>query len=341
MYRLLWTGTNYHNSLKNSTLNPFWNSVRESFAKWYKILDQNEYIDVAHQPLWGNTQMNIPINHKLLKHNISLIGDLFDVNGNPRTKDSLETAIGSNLMFTAYHALWRSMPNNWKEIMRGETRHPNLTLPPVLQWLLKDKKGTRNIRAIWALKNNESVPVGQEKWSLEFNNPNTIDWSKIYMLPKICKLNARITYFQYQINHRSLVTNKKLQQFGIRDNNLCDRCGEIETISHLLFECHFAQDIWTEVYMWLNNTINSELYMDKMSILLGDTRNEIITTCIISIVKHELYKCKWNKNALSIHRLKHIIKGHMELDCYLGTIQSKKNKTLGKWSSVFNELQNL
>ena len=36
--RLLWTGTNYHNSLKNSTLNPFWNSVRESFAKWYKIL---------------------------------------------------------------------------------------------------------------------------------------------------------------------------------------------------------------------------------------------------------------------------------------------------------------
>ena len=78
-----------------------------------------------------------------------------------------------------------------------------------------------------------------------------------------------------------------------------------------------------------------------MSILLGDTRNEIITTCIISIFKHELYKCRWNKNVLSLHRLKHIIKGHMELDCYLGTIQCKKSKALGKWFPVLNALQNL
>ena len=259
----MWAGTHYHNSLKNSTPNLFWNSVRESFAEWYKILDQNEYINVAHQPLWGNTQMNIPVNYKLLRYNISFVGDLFDINGNPRTKDSLEITIGTNIMFTTFHALWRAMPNIWKEEMRGETRHHNLTLPPVLQWLLKDKKSTRNIRTIWLLKYKDLIPIGQEKWSLESDNPNTIDWNSFYMLPKICKLNARITYFQYQINQRSLVTNKKIQQFGIRDNNLCDRCGEIETISHLLFECHFAQEIWTDVYMWLNNTINSEVYMKK------------------------------------------------------------------------------
>ena len=31
---------------------------------------------------------------------------------------------------------------------------------------------------------------------------------EIYSNPTICKMNARITYFQYQINHRSLITNK-------------------------------------------------------------------------------------------------------------------------------------
>ena len=208
-------------------------------------------------------------------------------------------------------------------------------------WLLKDRKGTRTIRSIWALKNNSVKPVGQQKWSLEIGNPNNLDWKMIYTLPRKCRLNARITYFQYQINHRSLVTNKKLQQFGLRDNNLCDRCDSIETISHLLFECPFAQNIWTGVERWLNQTINSDVYMDKVSIMLGNSKNEIVTNCILLIVKHELYKSKWNRTVLNVPRLKRIIKTHMDLDCYLGTIQGKKDKYLGKWSLILNELQNL
>ena len=339
--RLIWTGSNYHTYMSTNIKNPFWKSVQTAFTKWYKILDQNNYVDVAYQPLWGNSNMNIPFNNTMLKKNVIFIRDLFDVNGQPLTKEILENRIGSNIMFTTFHALWRSMPGQWKIEMREERLQFNLNLPPVLMWLLKDRKGTRTIRSIWALKNNSVKPVGQEKWSLEIGIPNNLDWKMIYTLPRKCRLNARITYFQYQINHRSLVTNKKLQQFGLRDNNLCDRCDSIETISHLLFECPFAQNIWTGVERWLNQTINSDVYMDKVSVMLGNPKNEIVTNCILLIVKHELYKSKWNRTVLNVPRLKRIIKNHMDLDVYLGTIQGKKDKSLGKWSSILNELQNL
>ena len=53
--------------------------------------------------------------------------------------------------------------------------------------------------------------------------------------------------------------------------------------------------------------------MDKVSVLLGDIRNETVTNCILLIVKHELYKCKWNRTNITILGLKRIIKGHMDL----------------------------
>ena len=63
--------------------------------------------------------------------------------------------------------------------------------------------------------------------------------------------------------------------------------------------------------------------------------NEI---CII-IVKHELYKRKLNKTNLTLAGLKRVIKNHMDLDCYLGTIHGRPQKAIGKWSSIYTYLQ--
>ena len=124
-------------------------------------------------------------------------------------------------------------------------------------------------------------------------------------------MNACIIYFQYQVIHRSLVTNKKLQQFGLRDNSICDNCDEEETIIHLLINCPVAANIWREISQWLNRTLNSELYLETNDILLGNPKNEHVTNCVILIVKHEIYKNKWNRTRLTLHKLKTIIKSHM------------------------------
>ena len=302
-----------------------------SFKKWYSTMDSMELIVPAFQPIWGNTSLNIPFTNNLYTNNIIFVHDLFDAEGVPRTKESLEISIGKNIMFTTYQAIWRAMPKTWKD----QLKNFNLVFPPILVWLFKDKKGTRNTRTIWSMRNVNNIPIGQQKWSLELNNPQQLNWKQIYSIPKKCNLNARIIYFQYQISHRSLITNKKLHQFGLRDNANCELCNIPETIQHLLIDCPYAQGIWNEILGWLNQTLNSTIHFNTKYILLGNSSNEIVTNCIILIVKHELYKRKWNKNNLTLAGLPGLLswdhswqtsKGNWQMVIYLHLLAKVLNR---------------
>ena len=161
----------------------------------------------------------------------------------------------------------------------------------------------------------------------------------MFLIPKQCKVNSRIICFQFQIIHRSLITNKKLFTFGLRDNENCELCNIPESINHLLYDCPNAREIWTDLEHWLRTVIRSTIYMDIVSILLGNPRNEVVINCILLIVKHEIYKRKWNGSNLNLLKIKRIIKSHMDLDIYLVTIHGKPEKAIGKWSSIFHNLQ--
>ena len=337
--RLLWTGPNYHTIIRKKCHNPFWASVILAYNKWYKSLDSSKNIAIADQPIWGNTTLNIPFNKILFTSNIVFLKDLYDQEGNPRTKAQLELITGSNIMLTTYHALWKSQPKLWKETLRVTNTDFNLYLPPVINWLMKDKKGTKNIRKVWNLQRPAILPKGPEKWTLEFAQLDPNIWNKIFLIPKQCKVNSRIIYFQFQIIHRSLITNKKLFTFGLRDNENCELCNIPESINHLLYDCPNAREIWTDLEYWLRTVIRSTIYMDILSILLGNPRNEVVINCILLIVKHEIYKRKWNGSNLNLLKIKRIIKSHMDLDIYLGTIHGKPEKAIGKWSSIFHNLQ--
>ena len=81
------------------------------------------------------------------------------------------------------------------------------------------------------------------------------------------------------------------------------------------------------------------MYLDKKSILLGNSKNELIVYNIITINKHEIYKSKWTKTKLNLIKLKKIFKTQMELEICLGTIKNNLPKVLGKWATVYNYLR--
>ena len=72
-------------------------------------------------------------------------------------------------------------------------------------------------------------------------------------------------------------------QFGIRDCESCDNCDEIETISHLLYDCPFAQTIWKDAERWFRNVYTQEFHTDKTPVLLGNAQNEIIINYILTV----------------------------------------------------------
>ena len=153
----------------------------------------------------------------------------------------LEQKTGHNIMFITYHAIWRALPRQWKEELRGKERNYELELPSVIRCIIKDEKGTKTFRKIWSMNHTDFLPKGQENWSLELELAYTLNWKKSNLIPKQCNMNARIIYFQYQITHRSLVTNRKPCMFGLRDDENCEICDIPETITHLLHDCTNAQ----------------------------------------------------------------------------------------------------
>ena len=148
-----------------------------------------------------------------------------------------------------------------------------MTKPIHIVWLTRDKKGGSTMRKIWQLSAKETPPMSQEWWREEFNNTDEIILTYSYSLPFKCRLNARVKYFQYQIYHRSLITNKKLFQFNLIDHEKCDKCDETETIQHLLVECESIKKLWEDVIKWIKLRVRRKIYSEAVSIILGKEEN--------------------------------------------------------------------
>ena len=102
--RLLYTDTNYHNTIVNSTTNPFWKDVASAYREWYSKFKKVTILSTAYAPIWGNPELNIPFNYTLFRNKILYLQDMFDENGIPYTQEALEHIIGTKVYFTQYHA---------------------------------------------------------------------------------------------------------------------------------------------------------------------------------------------------------------------------------------------
>ena len=102
-------------------------------------------------------------------------------------------------------------------------------------------------------------------------------------------------YFQYQVLHSSLITNKKLHEFNLRDHDTCDNCNEIETIRQLLVECDSIKKLWQHIGEWRRQKIKAKINTDTLSILLGHRDDTYLINYITIVVKHEIYKGKRNQ----------------------------------------------
>ena len=338
---LLVTDTKYHVHVKNTLSNPFWRDVTVAYWDWFSKLKIYYPAPVDSQLVWGNPNLNLPTNNKLLKQNITYIGDLYNNEGHPFSQNEIELKTGTNMFFIHYQAIRRSIPNEWDRYMLTFRRDYNLTKPINIEWLIKDKKGASNLRKIWHLSAREVPPVSQQRWREELNDTDEIDWPYYYSLPFNCRLNARIRYFQYQIIHRSLISNRKLYQLNLIEHEHCDRCNEVETIQHLLLECETLENLWNDVKRWIREKVKRRFHSDTVSVILGNEENKYSANYIIIVVKHEIYKGKWKKHIPTLIDIKRTLKDYMKIEIFIATMNDTLEETMGKWSPIYNDLRNI
>ena len=137
-------------------------------------------------------------------------------------------------------------------------------------------------------------------------NANSLDWTKIFILPSLTTYNTYLRYFQYKILHNILFLNKKLYLSGITKSPLCSYCNtNDETPIHLFCECNSTKSLWLQ----LNRRFHSDLKFPELTpqtaivgIFNDSVSNIHLINHILLLFKLYIYKSQ-NKHQLNIHEL--------------------------------------
>ena len=83
-----------------------------------------------------------------------------------------------------------------------------------------------------------------------------LDWTNIYILPRITTLNTYLGSFQYKILNNILFLDKKLFVFQKKSTPLCSFCNkEKETPLHIFSECTYVIYLWQQLATFLKNNL--------------------------------------------------------------------------------------
>ena len=67
-----------------------------------------------------------------------------------------------------------------------------------------------------------------------------------------CK-NIKLRHVFYRLISGDIFSKERMCRFGMINNNICERCQQIETTRHLLWECVESRNIWELFNIWIAN----------------------------------------------------------------------------------------
>ena len=117
--------------------------------------------------------------------------------------------------------------------------------------------------------------------------------------------NSKLKSILLRCIHGDVYCRERMHRFGMVDDNTCSRCSEIETTSHLLFECQYVRNLWNQIS---NLTGIAVISMDQV---LGiDPKHDKVTLTI---------------HAETLRRILAIERPMIEIDCLLKSIIKNLN----------------
>ena len=165
---------------------------------------------------------------------------------------------------------------------------------PMTSKLEKAKKASQLVYKVLVEKSDLYLPS-----TITIRHPfflTEINWKAAYLLTRQCTNSTRLIEFQFKLLHRRIPTNSFLQKIGLKESGNCSFCGvELETLTHLFWDCDETQCFWSKVVAWLKECkVVQESYILEATTALGlrpDTSNLKlqINYCLISCKQGSLY----------------------------------------------------
>ena len=189
-----------------------------------------------------------------------------------------------------------------------------------------------------------SLSNREDKWHRELNtNLSSAFWNSAYSLVSEIKFENRIKWLQYQINRNSLFTNHKVSKFNSNVSPFCTFCvqavpqnPDLESISHLFFECSTVKKLWIDASNWLNS-LDVIIPLDIRSLVFGifDQPCISVPNYVILYAKYYIWTVKQANGALNLTGFQKYLKYKLLglKSAYLLLDEAEK---FNPWLNIFN-----
>ena len=163
----------------------------------------------------------------------------------------------------------------------------NVTTFLKANWHVKTSQNNTNLNVLYPTRTKiltgekvTSKSIRMLEYTSELLSPKSLSNTTGEGLRKLGRLIAKLTNSKLQtVLLRALngdvYSKSRMLKFGMTDSDECERCGEKETIPHLLLECNYVNSLWTicsKLTSIPTNNLNAVLgyhdYHDKTTITI-------------------------------------------------------------------------
>ena len=243
--------------------------------------------------------------------------------------------------YLRYLSLINSIPKDWKRKLSQE----NSNIPVETKLLEQLKNTTRVNKFIYNCFLNKTLTheiKSEIKWNEQFSNENLI-WKNIYTVIFKTTNDIKLRNFQYKYLMRIIPTNQFLTKCHVVSSSLCEFCNmEIETFSHLFWECTYVQQFWTSLTDFLNRcNFNFSLDFKTMSfgITQANPNYKVLTqNFIIYIGKYFIFQAKQRKQIPNIQHFKSFLLTRIKIEKEIALLNDKLASFETKWRTLIDTL---
>ena len=268
---------------------------------------------------------------------VHYINDLVDENGKFYSYSSFKSTYNINMNFIEYLGIIYTLQLYLKkQSINIKSKLPAPIMPYFINDLIKQQKGCRTYydtlnTKTSSIKTNKNVIKGETILPCTFTEE---EWKTIHTIPFRTNTDSKLQWFQYSIIFRILPTNELLYKMKLKDNNECDFCHkDIESLTHLFFDCDKVKAIWTDLSKLILNKTGVKLKLTKEKILLGylEKRNNVLNL-IINTTKYSIFKCKLRKTLPHFKYIKNELQFTYEIDRYIAFTKCNYSDFYKYWS---------
>ena len=328
-------GGNYVDALIHENQNPFWKDVFKHYKSFYpKCLPTNTK-EFEEECIHFNTNITRGGNtlqlKKWLRSNIFHVKDITNINNGRLLTFEEFTNIYPNIGtdFVTYNGIISAISRYKQKLSLEVLNNAPGEVPKAWTTLrLKQNKSVYNV-----LTHTNNKPKSLDKWVTILGRD--VNWAVIfYNTSKI--EDKKLRWFEMKILHRILPTQKLLHSMRLAESPHCNHCeNEIETITHLFWECPYVRSFWNNLTRWITDKCPHQagLQLTCFSIISLEINGiDHILRLIVVLAKYHIFNCKISKTKPSIQSFKNILTHRYVVEKYRCQINSSYTE------NMFNEL---